>query len=163
MKTMITLLFVSLLFCNCGGNNEAANEKLAANNSTVTETETATSGDGILGVWKLDIEARDENNNNILEDAERKKGFHNNYIYQFNANGTCRIQGVYNGTYTVKEEKGNKVLTVQRERIKEAEEKDPLPDVYHIKSLTATEMTLHIIDQAYGLVGTSFRIFKKVK
>lgn len=100
------------------------------------------SEDGIVGYWKLKLEAYDDNGNKILDEAERKKGIQNRYLYRFNADGSCQIQEVYKGRYEVKTESNKKMLYVSRNRIVGEEEKDPIPDVYRIISLSKNELVL---------------------
>ena len=76
------------------------------------------------------------------------------------ANGTCRIQNLFNGTYTIKEEGGKKILTVQRKKVEGEEAEDPIPDKYYIKSVTKDELILLLID---GGGTTTFWIFKRIK
>jgi hypothetical protein len=57
-----------------------------------------------------------------LQDEERKKGIPNSYTFQFNSDGTCRMQNMFTGNYTIKTENGNKVLAVQGKRIESEED-----------------------------------------
>jgi hypothetical protein len=107
----------------------------------------------------MHLDAFDDNGNQQLEEAERKKAVPNRYALVLNADGTCRMQDIFTGTYTINTEKGNQVLQIQRKRIESEEDKDPPPDVYHIKSVTKNEMILLVFD---GVGPTSFWIFKKV-
>lgn len=145
MKTYLAILcaFVSLISCN---NSNTAESKIA---DPQKQTEVASnpasgesSGEGIAGYWKLTLEAYDENGNKVLDDAERKKGIKNNYSFRFNADGSCRIQETFKGSYEVKTEGGKKMLYVHRERVVGEEDKDPVPDVYQIISMNKTEMVL---------------------
>ncbi len=117
-------------------------------------------GKEILGTWKMYLDAFDRNENQLLEEEERKKGVPNHYILQFNADGTCRIQNMFNGTYKIKDGGGKKVLVVQRKRVVGEETEDPMPDIYHIKSVTREELILLVVD---GGMTTTFWIFKKMK
>ena len=98
--------------------------------------------ENITGFWKLKLEAYDENSNQILDDAERKKGIKNNYSFRFNADGSCRIVESFKGRYEVKTEKGSKMLFVYRSKVEGEETKDPPPDIYHLISLSKTELVL---------------------
>ena len=106
------------------------------------------------------LDAFDKNDNEVLDEDERKTAITNNYVLQLNANGTCRIQGFYNGTYKVKEEGGKKILEVQRKKIEGEETEDPIPDIYHIKSLTKDEMILLTTEAGFTV---TFWIFKRLK
>ncbi len=68
------------------------------------------------------------------------------------------MQNMFTGTYTVNEEKGNKVLRLQRKRIESEEDKDPPPDIFYIKSVSQNEMNLLVVD---GAGTSSFWIFKR--
>ena len=65
-------------------------------------------GNEIIGTWKLSLDAFDRNENQLLEEEERKKRVPNHYILKFNAAGSCRIQNLFNGTYKIKDEGGKK-------------------------------------------------------
>ncbi len=101
-----------------------------------------TSDEDITGYWKLKLEAYDDNSNKILDEAERKKGIKNNYSFRFNADGSCKIVEAYKGRYEVKAGSGNKMLYVYRNRVEGQEKTDPPPDVYHIISMSKTELVL---------------------
>jgi len=162
---MMLLFFVSIfLLTSCGDNKEAAEEKsLASNaqseNKTDQPSPAESQGDGIVGTWKLHLDAFDRNENQELEGEERKKGVPNNNTLQFKADGTCRIQNMFNGTYTIKEEGGKKLLTIQRKKVEGEETEDPQPDKYYIKSVTKDELVLLVID---GGGTTTFWIFNRV-
>ena len=146
MKSYLIFLFVPVLFIACS-NNKAAEEKIgskpeqrsevAANKETNQST-----GDGIVGYWKLTLEAYDDNGNKTLDEDERKKGIKNKYTYRFNADGSCQIQETFKGRYEEKTENGNKMLYVYRNRVVGEEEKDPVPDVYRIISMTKDQLVL---------------------
>ena len=160
----LTSLVASIMLLSGCGSNTTANEKQIADNSSVEKKEesnntSSPSGDGIVGTWKLHLDAFDQNENQELEDEERKKGVPNNNMLQFNADGTCRIQNMFSGTYTIKEEGGKKILTVQRKKVEGEETEDPRPDKYYIKSVTKDELVLLLID---GGGTTTFWIFKRV-
>jgi hypothetical protein len=141
-----------IVFSACGlliacSNNNAAPETTIAQTKQQPETASSTgtnqpSGDGIVGVWKLTLECYDDNGNKTPDDAERKKGFKNNYSFRFNTDGSCQIQQVYKGRYEVKTEGDKKMLYVYRNRIVGEEEKDPPPDIYRITSMSKNELVL---------------------
>lgn len=164
MKSIIILLTSFIfLFTNCG-NDKSPQQTELENNSSGEKMDSEVkannaSGNGITGTWKLFLEVYDTNRNEVLEDEEREKGSQNFYTFQFNADGTCKIQSRLNGTYTVKEEGGKKILLVQRQRIEGAETEDPAPDWYLIKSLTAGEMLLLTGSEQFHEI---FWLFKKV-
>lgn len=114
----------------------------------------------IVGIWKLNLDCFDHNGNRVLDDDELKKGIPNNYILQLNADGTCKLQQVFSGRYEIKTENGRKMLRVYRKKVEGEEDKDPLPDVYEIKSVKKDELILLVID---AMGPTSFWIFKRVK
>jgi hypothetical protein len=159
-----TSLFM-FVFVSCANDQSATVEKQIAATSSMTKHQEPTipaaiQENGIIGTWKLNLEAYDDNSNKVLDDEERKKAIRNNYILQFKTNGTCRIQDFYNGTYTIKNEGGQKLLSVQRERVKEEETEDPPPDLYYIKSLTKDELI--VLNSVAGFTHT-FWILKRVK
>ncbi|HEX6846749.1 MAG TPA: lipocalin family protein [Chitinophagaceae bacterium] len=161
----VPLCLIILFLLSCAEDKAASDKKQLAANSSVTSNRQQTAPDagqenGIQGTWKLNLEAYDDNGNKVLDDEERKKAIRNNYLLQFKANGTCRIQDFYNGTYRITDESGQKLLSVQRERIKGEETEDPPPDLYYIKSLTKDELIL--LASVAGFTHT-FWIFKKVK
>lgn len=164
MKSIIILFtFFIFLFTNCG-NDKSSQQIESENNSSTKKTDSEpktnnASANGITGTWKLFLEVYDTNRNEVLEDEERESSSQNNYMFQFNTDGTCKIQGRLNGTYTIKEEGGKKILLVQRQRIEGAETEDPAPDWYLIKSLTASEMLLLTGSEQFHEI---FWLFKKV-
>ena len=135
--------FSLLIACS---NNKAGETKSSASQTPAqiaSSTEpNQTSGEGIVGFWKLKLEAYDENSNKILDEEEKKKGIKNNYTYRFHADGSCRIQEFYKGHYEEKTENGNKMLYVYRERIEGEEDRDPVPDVYRITSMSKDQIVL---------------------
>jgi hypothetical protein len=162
--TPIFLIAVIFFFANCTDNKTSATKDQSANSSsTENKTEQNSSsgtGNGIVGSWLMYLDAFDKNENKILDDDERKQAVPNKYRMQLNADGTCRLQDVFTGTYTVTEETGIKILKVQRKKIESEETQDPLPDIYHIKSLTKDELIL-LTTEAGSTV--TFWIFKREK
>jgi hypothetical protein len=170
---MIFLVPGIFFFTNCGDAQVVTNEKQLADNVTKQATEnsafaTTSSIDGIVGAWKLTMETFDDNNNTKLDDEERKIGIKNStpqalhdYKMQFNANGTCKIEGRYNGTYKLSEERGEKILLVDLEPGKGLNGKQlpPSHNKYYIKSMTSSELLL--LAEVSG-VAIIFRLFKKV-
>jgi hypothetical protein len=169
---MIFLIPGIFFFANCGGNQAATNEKQLADNAVRSPTENpafaiTTSDNGIVGTWKLTMETYDDNNNSTLDDEERKSGMKNStpqalhdYKMQFNANGTCKIEGRYNGTYKLTEEGGKKILFVDREP-RQGTKRKQLPgsrSKYYIKSMTSSELLL--LAEVSG-VAVIFWLFKK--
>jgi hypothetical protein len=156
-------LFV-FLFISCADNETTTDDTQLAGNASVPNKEQSavlsTADGNIVGEWKLILEAYDENENKVLDEEERKKGFRNNYLLRLNANGTCRIQNFYNGTYTIKEEGGRKILSVQREKGKEEDKQDP-PDQYYIISLIKDELIL--LSLSAEIVTTTFWVFNRTK
>lgn len=145
MKSILIACVVSALLVAC--NNNAEETKVAETSKHQPEIASniqtnQPSGDGITGLWKLKLEAYDDNGNKILDEAERNKGIKNRYMFRFHADGSCQIQEVYKGRYEVKTEGDKKMLYVYRNRIAGQEEKDPPPDVYSIISMTKNELVL---------------------
>jgi hypothetical protein len=143
-SNLVYIAFIVLIACS---NNKAANETTASKpeqkSETASTTETAQpSGEGLVGYWKLTLEAYDDNGNKTLDDDEKKRGIKNKYTYRFNADGSCKIQEFYKGRYEEKTESGNKILYVYRERIVQEEDEDPIPDVYRIISVSKSQLVL---------------------
>jgi hypothetical protein len=164
LNTLLCAVTVIFFFTNCGDNKTSATKEQPADNTLAEnkaeQTSTADPGNGIVGTWLMYLDAFDKNENKILDDDERKQAVSNKYRMQLNADGTCRLQDVFTGTYSVTEESGIKILKVQRKRVENEESQDPLPDIYHIKSLTRGEMIL-LTTEAGSTV--SFWIFKREK
>jgi hypothetical protein len=144
LNLIFCMAFALLIAC---GNNKDAQETTVAETRQQPEATAHTqtdqpSGDGIVGNWKLTLEAYDDNNNKTLDEAERKKGIKNGYALRFNPDGSCQIQQVYKGRYEVKTESNTKLLYVYRNRVVGEEEKDPPPDVYRIISMNKNELVL---------------------
>ena len=138
------IAFALLIACS---NNKAAEETTASKSEQQPEVASnletnQPSGDGIVGYWKLTLEAYDNNGNKILDEEERKKGFKNQYTSRFNSDGSCKIQEFYKGRYEEKTENGNKMLYVYRNKVEGQEKKDPPPDVYRIISMSKNELVL---------------------
>lgn len=146
MKTnfFTTIGAIALVLASCGNNNaqETTADTPKQSDAASTTATTQPSGDGIVGYWKLTLEAYDENENKILDEAERKKGIKNKYAFRFNADGSCKIQESFPGRYEVKTEGGKQVLYVYRKKVAGEEDQDPVPDVYTITSIGKTEMVL---------------------
>ena len=145
MKPNIFFLTICSLLIAC--NNKAAQESSPAKSEQKPEVAANTqanqsSGDDIVGNWKLKLEAYDNNENKVLDEDEKKKGIKNNYSFRFNADGSCQIQQMFKGRYEVKTESDKKMLYVYRNRVVGEEEKDPPPDVYRIISMNKNEMVL---------------------
>ena len=173
MKQTSSIVFPALIFfLTYGDNLPAAHGEQLVNESPAPIARSAafarsTSDDGIVGTWKLTMEAYDDNNNNKLDDEEQKMGMKNsspqalrNYQMQFNANGTCKIERRYNGTYKLTKEGDKKLLTVQLEP-HEGVNKKQIPASthrYHIKSITSSELLL--LAEVSGVTYT-FWLFKR--
>jgi hypothetical protein len=167
MKTISINFILAILFflAACGNDKSSTNQTKVTQDSMTGKTNTpatdvAVQGDGITGTWRMYLDAFDKNDNQVLDEEERKNAVSNKYKLQLNADGTCRIQDVFNGTYKVKEEGGKKILEVQRKKVEGEETEDPIPDIYHIKSLTPDEMIL-LTTEAGSTV--TFWIFKREK
>jgi hypothetical protein len=164
IRSMILLVATSFLLISCGNNKAATNETQSADNSSTEKKEepvsvAAASGEGIVGTWKLRLEVFDDNGNRIPDEAEMKKGYSNNYNFQFNADGTCRIQQMFTGRYEKKTENGRDMLYVYRKKVEGEEDKDPLPDIFQITSVKKDELVLQIIMAGEP---SSFWFFKRI-
>ena len=159
---MILLIPVIIAFISHGNNLTAISKKqFLAPIPTIIDN-------SIVGTWKLTMEAYDENFNKTLDDEERKMGMKNStpqalhdYQMQFNANGTCKIERLYNGTYKLNEESDKKILTVNLEATEGANKKQ-LPasrHKYHIISMSSSELLL--LAEVSGVTYT-FWLFKKL-
>ena len=173
-QTWMTFFIPGMLFfTNCGDNNVADNEKQSADNPVKLTRENlasarTSSDNGIVGTWKLIMVAYDENFNTKLDDEERKMGVKEStqqslreYKMQFNANGSCKIEGRYNATYKLNEEGDKKILTIHLEAW-EASNGNQVPasrSIYHIKSMTSSELLL--LAEVSGVTYT-FWLLKKV-
>ena len=125
------------------GNNKA--EEVTVVTKPEQEAELASntiSEDGIVGNWKLKLEAYDNNENKMLDEEEKKKGIKNNYSFRFNADGSCQIRQSFKGRYEIKTQGANKMLYVYRNRVVGEEDHDPPPDIYCIISLNKNELVL---------------------
>jgi hypothetical protein len=112
---MKQFLFYALLFMvACNNNSSSAEKQLTQNLSPegkqVSAEPSASQDNGIVGKWRLTWQAYDENKDQKLDEEERKKGFANNFFYQFNADGSCLVQ-TFKGHYEIKEEGGKKKLS----------------------------------------------------
>ena len=155
---IVCVAYVVLTTCNDKAKQTKATETRQQQPEIASNTQTnQTSEDGITGYWKLKLEAYDDNSNKILDEAERKKGIQNRYLFRFNVDGSCQIQEVYKGRYEVKTESNKKMLYVYRNRIVGEEEKDPPPDVYRIISLNKKELVL-----LEDLGNLAFWVFERV-
>lgn len=162
MNLILSILFI---LTSCGNNKASTTDTQLTSNASIEKSgpapiEAGASGDGIVGTWRMYLDAFDKNENQVLDAEERKAAIKNNYRLQLNADGTCKIQDFYKGTYKVKEEGGKRILEVQRKKVEGEETEDPIPDIYHIKSLTKDEMIL-LTTEAGSTV--SFWIFKREK
>jgi hypothetical protein len=155
-KTLPLLLFAFLAGCgsNTAVKTDTETSKEESNSvSSPAATNTASAspqGEGLVGYWKLSLEAYDDNSNGKLDEEERKKGISNRYSFRFNADGTCQIMDMFKGRYERKTEKGKDMLYVYRNRIASEETKDPPPDIYVITSFSKNEMVLlHEMDYVF--------------
>jgi hypothetical protein len=143
---------VALLFACNSNNTTAAKDNAESTTATTTASKEPSgetkSGEGILGDWKLRQEAYDDNHNGTLDAEERSKAIPNHYFYRFNEDGSALINfsasssGAFKGHYEKKAENGKEKLYVYRNKVPGEEDKDPLPDVYTIVSVSAEELVL---------------------
>ena len=155
-SSLITFVLaaISSLLINCGDNKAANSEKQLTNSSSIEKKVepgkvAAPAGEGIVGNWELRLEVFDDNGNRIPDEAELKRGSSNFYRFQFNADGSCRIQGSLTGRYERKTENGLDKLYVYRKRIEGVEDKDPLPDEYLVTSLKKDELVLQLKSEIF--------------
>ena len=78
MKPNLIFCIILGLFIACS-NNKAAEETTASKSEQQPEVASnkktdQPSGDGIVGYWKLKLEAYDDNGNKTLDEEEKKKG-----------------------------------------------------------------------------------------
>src|SRR5687767_508417 len=105
MKSYFKYLSFALLLIAAGcGNDKTASAETQVTGSSIKEKESPApeaneSGTGIVGTWRMYLDAFDKNENLVLDDDERKNAVANNYRLKLNADGTCRIQDVFSGTY----------------------------------------------------------------
>jgi hypothetical protein len=111
-------------------------------NSQQNPTDAVSPGEGVVGYWKLALEAYDDNDNRQLDAEERSKGFSNRYSFRFNADKSCRIMDMFKGHYEIEEKNGKKLLNVYRDKVAGEEESDPPPDIYLVTSMSNDEMVL---------------------
>jgi len=140
------IIFVAYTLLSACNTNTAQETKIAEkteqSQAASSTKANQTSDEGIPGFWKLKLEAYDDNGNKILDEAERKKGFRNNYSFRFNADGSCKIVESFKGHYEVKTESSIKKLYVYRNRVEGEEKEDPATDVYRIISVSRNELLL---------------------
>ena len=172
MKTSFMLFNVAFIFLlSHGGDDKAAtihekkkeaatNEKQSAASPSTSTSPPTTSADGIVGTWKLILDAFDDNFNTKLDDEERKKGVTPqslpDFQLRFNADGSCKMERNYPGSYKISEEGGSKILSVHLDA---TERLPPGNRKYHIKSMTGTELLL--LREVSG-VTYNFWLLKKV-
>jgi hypothetical protein len=159
--TIITALLI--LFYSCkNGNQDKAPEAIPAKTRTSSSSsneKNQPSGTGIAGSWMLQKETFDDNNNHIIDEDELKKSFGNSYHIVLNEDGSCRLQNIFTGKYSVTGSGGKRILSIQRNRVVGEEDTDPPPDKYEIISQDATEMILLVVE---GANENSFWIFRRV-
>ena len=152
------LLFIGcmvLVRCSNDGKNKKPGDPAVNNADTVTHitnksTEQA-SGDGIVGQWKLRLEAYDDNHNHLPDPEELNKGSSNKYYYKFNSDGSCLIHEMkFKGHYEIKQVDGKRKLSVYRDE----GESPGLESEYEIVSVNNNELVL--------LWEITFWIFKRV-
>ncbi len=139
--------FIVLLACNNGNAEKGIKTNSVEGNSTSKSSISAQQGDGIVGDWKLSLEAYDDNHNKELDDPERKKGFSNHYFYRFSANGSClispfatnQLKNGFKGHYVLSEKNGRKIITTYWD---EAEQKGQREAQYTIISVNQDELVL---------------------
>ena len=142
------------LFILIGGINSRAEKNISKSNEekkTITTTNNVSIypklAEGIVGDWKLILEAYDKNGNKVLDADERNKGIANHYFYRFSANGSCiispfasnQLKSGFKGHYTITEKSGKKILTTYWD---ETEQKGQQEAQYTITSVSKDELVL---------------------
>lgn len=132
----------------------------AVEEKSTTGTMAASTGgtSDLIGTWKLQLDAYDNNNNGLLDPEERAKATSNNTSYQFNADGTCVIQGIFKGRYELKKENGKDHVIIYREKVA-GEEEDPESEQFRILSVSEGELVL-LMQESYN--ENTIWIFKRV-
>jgi len=102
MKIHLFIITTYILINACSNDKpaQATNAQTSTQPELLLKTETNLTGDeGIIGNWKLILEAYDNNENKILDEAERKKGIQNRYSFRFKADGSCQVRESFKGHY----------------------------------------------------------------
>ena len=161
----ICLVIIPLLI-SCSSSNAEKEQSKANSEITVTssgeKTQVAPQGDGLVGDWKLSLEAYDNNHNKVLDADERNKGISNHYFYRFSTDGSClispfadkQVQNAFKGHYILSEKKGKKIITTYWD---EAEQKGQKEAQYSIISVNKDEL---VVLESTG--DHTFWIFKRV-
>ena len=159
-NSLIILVAAIFLFTNCGDNKAATNEKQQANNSS-EKKEGATPGssaqsDDIVGEWKLNYIAIDENRNKQLDENEIKNSrtqvndYYNDYL-KFNADGSCLFSKAKSkGKYKIEDESGQSKLYIN--------------DLYNNEAYNYTIFSVSKDELRLGYYGdeNSFLVFKGI-
>lgn len=161
----IYLLIIPVLI-NCTNGHAAKKQPKGNSEKTVTlsgeKTQGTPQGDGLVGDWKLSLEAYDNNHNKILDADERNKGISNHYFYRFSADGSClispfvtnQVQSAFKGHYDITEKNGKKIITTYWD---ETDQKGQKEAQYCIISVSKDEL---VILETSG--DHTFWIFKRV-
>jgi len=162
MKLYLIIVTACALLITCNNNKSAQAADVAQTGAqpealSIAQTNRS-SEEGLIGYWKLKLEAYDNNENKILDEAERAKGIQNRYSFRFNTDGSCLIRESFKGHYDVKTKGGNKTLSIYRDRVQGEEKQDPPPDKYRIISLSDNELVL--LEQEENM---TFWVFEKNK
>jgi hypothetical protein len=162
MKAIYLLLFLVLIDCN-NSSAEKNESRIKLKKATISEEKTdMPQSDGIVGDWKLVLEAYDGNGNHLLDEAERKKAIANHYFYRFSTDGSCiispfannQLKSGFKGKYQVADKNGKKIITTYWD---EADQKGKKEAQYTIISVNKDEL---VFLETTG--NHTFWIFKRV-
>src|SRR5687767_9492919 len=159
MKLAIISLIVlaSQFIAVCNNNKKTTNEKIAASNISAAEESgnpvdhsnippAPGESQGLVGNWKLFLDAYDDNGNGKLDPDERKKAKPNRHSYQFKPDGSCVIMEMFKGRYEVKKDAAGDKLFVYREKVANEETTDPEPEIFRILSVSKEELILLLLE-----------------
>lgn len=170
-RIISSLLSLGLLLTQCADKKKdsaTTSNTVNTNSTTAAADENADTGittmtnggsGNLIGTWKLQLDAYDENNNGLLDPEERDKATTNTTSYQFKPDGSCVIQGMFKGRYELKKEKGKDILIVSRDKVAGEEEDDPKPEHFRILSVSDGELVL-LMQESYN--ENTIWIFKRV-
>jgi len=156
IKFLLAISITVITFIKCGNKGPGSNETAPKHENSDAKTEKVSNNsnnsagesqsDGLLGKWKLVLNAFDDNNNGLLDPGEREKAVPNSHSYHFKPDGSCVIMNTFKGRYEVKKENGVDKLYVYRERVKGEETEDPVPEIFRIISISKDELILLILE-----------------
>jgi hypothetical protein len=161
MKAYLVILFAFITLASCNTHKAPETDVADTKQKSVDISNTETNkvlADSLIGYWKLRLEAYDSNDDQMLDEAERKKGAPNNYSFHFNADGSCKKQETIQGRYEVKFEEDKRMLYVYPEPLVDRDGRTYVTDVYRITSMTVNEIVL-----LETIGNLNFWVFQRVK